>query len=34
VAETPAPQPEPVAEEAGEGEDNKPKRRGWWSIGR
>ncbi|MCR8549706.1 ribonuclease E/G [Salipiger sp. P9] len=38
VAPEPAPEPEPVAETAEAGDapedDDKPKRRGWWSIGR
>ncbi|MFU8777181.1 MAG: Rne/Rng family ribonuclease [Roseovarius sp.] len=29
----PAPAPEPVAETSAPQEDNKPKRRGWWSLG-
>jgi ribonuclease E len=32
-AEAPAPAPEPVAETPAPQEDNKPKRRGWWSLG-
>jgi ribonuclease E len=32
-APAPAPAPEPVAETPAPQEDNKPKRRGWWSLG-
>ena len=30
----PAPEPEPELAGADEGDDDKPKRRGWWSLGR
>ncbi|MFZ7089719.1 Rne/Rng family ribonuclease [Primorskyibacter sp. 2E233] len=34
VEPAPAPQPEPVAETVSDNDPDKPKKRGWWSLGR